>query len=607
MGRHESSTRPTKRIARGLRARKRSATRLLQGHRPFRAPLSSAVLRRSRSKPRSRFTFRSRLWLPGALLVIITASVGVTEAVPNGATAQAGEQVLSPDLQASLASLACPNQLRVVTAASYAPVVRAVARTLATGSNCVGVQLSVADGAAAATAVASTVADVWIPDDTSWPQLPNSLPLATGRGDVLATSPLYLVTLRSGPQLPSAAHSLAGLGALLGAPGPWTQVARDPALSGDAMVADGGLAAAVALTNGPLIAALDLTRAAQRATSTATTGGRTGGGAVDAGLPTAPNQVAVVAEYALLAAPNPNEYTVVAPISGPLLLRYSWFPTASAAANPIRSAALIRLHQALLAATAEVDAAGLRDGNWPAPAPSAAIREGLPALVGAATPVLTAQWMNHVLATWNPALRRANVLLAVDVSKSMANAPPGAPTAKINLVRAALTGALALWPDSSHMGVWKFGAQVAPPNDWQALTSIAALDARQRSLIATAITGVQAQTPGTGLDSTILAAYRQVQSNYQPGEPNVLLVFTDGVDPNDPGSTSLAQLEAGLASADPNAPVQLTVLDFGAGERATLTAALAPVGGQVEQITDADDTLGALLYAVAGGRTSTNS
>jgi Bacterial extracellular solute-binding protein/von Willebrand factor type A domain len=490
---------------------------------------------------------------------------------------------------------ACSRQVRVLTAASYAPVLREVAASLASGADCVAVHVTVADGIVAAAAVASSRADVWIPDDQSWPQLPNTLSLAPGAGSVIATSPLYLVTLRSGRQLPATARSTVGLGTELGSPGPWHLVVRDPVTSGDGMVAVGALATGVGAAKGPLVSALDMMRA-WRAGSTSSASG--------AALPTRAGQVAVVPEYALLAVPRVGDYTAAAFADRTALMRYSWFPTAAAVARPQLAAALDRLHQALTAPTADraLSAAGLRSAVWPAAAPKAAARAGLPAITARPMPVLSEHWMYHVLSTWEPALRRANMLVVIDVSGSMAERAPGATSAKIDLVRQGLTQAVALLPANSRLGLWQFGSQLAPPNDWQTVVSVANLNTAQRTRIARAGAALHARPTGTGLYDTILAAYRDLQAHYQTGIPNEVLVLTDGINRDDPSSISLTQLQAGLAATDHTKRVQLSIFGFGAAvPTIALGTALGPVDGQVDQLNSGEQAIGAFVHAVSGG------
>ena len=79
------------------------------------------------------------------------------------------------------------------------------------GAGCVSVQVTVADGENASQVVASDHADVWIPDDSAWLNLPVAAALAPGQPPVVATSPLYFVTPR-GKSLPTIARSWLGLG-----------------------------------------------------------------------------------------------------------------------------------------------------------------------------------------------------------------------------------------------------------------------------------------------------------------------------------------------------------------------------------------------------------
>ena len=172
------------------------------------------------------------------------------------------------------ASSACSATLRAVTASSFAPVLARIATTVADGPNCVRLQITTADGQAAPGVVAARGADVWLPDDASWRNLPSGLHLDDRQSDVVATSPMYLVTLSAaGNSLPTSARSWAGLGAELARQGRWRLVVRDPASSGDGMVAAGVLASAVFNKSGMLVSALDLMRAQQvgRTITTATT------------------------------------------------------------------------------------------------------------------------------------------------------------------------------------------------------------------------------------------------------------------------------------------------------------------------------------------------
>lgn len=533
----------------------------------------------------------------GLLIAAVAVLIAGTVAVVVGNLGGASQPRLrvsgteSPD--AARVNSSCPHKLTVVTAASFAAVLQRIAAPLASGTNCVAVRVKVADGRSAGDVVAATKADVWIPDNTNWATLPGPPKLATGgnAGTVLATSPLYFVTFGSGPALPASAGSWLGLSQLLARQGQWRLVLRDPAASGDGMVAAGGMAEAEYAAHGALVSALDLLRVWKAGTTTTAPG---------SGLPTKPNQVGIVPEYALRAAAQTGQYTITAPGDGTSLLRYTWYPTAAAAADPARKAAIARLFQALTAPSvaAKLSAAGLRGAAWPATAPAAV---KLPKASAAPMPALSEHFSYHVLATWQPALRTSNMLIVIDVSGSMADAAPGTKTAKIALVRQGVTQVDSLLPDTAMLGLWQFGSRLAPPHDWQSLVTPAPLSGGQRTAIVTAGNGLKARTTGTGLYDTILDAYRYQQAHYQSGMPDEVVLFTDGVNEDDPGSISLEQLHAGLDATDPHRRVQLSI--FGIGKKVpadALTAAIAPVGGQVDLLGSQDEVIGAFVHAVSG-------
>jgi hypothetical protein len=488
----------------------------------------------------------------------------------------------------------CTTRVRVVTATPFAPVLRQAAADVSSGTGCVGVDVTTADGSGAATVVSSSRADVWIADDSSWPQLPGPEELAQGQGSTVAISPMYLVRARSAPASPAAADTWLGLGRMLGRPAPARLVVADPSGSGAGMVAIGALAGAVLKADGPLVSALDMMRAWQYGTTVSSAA---------AAMPKTAAQVAVVPEYALLADGRTSSYDVVAPSDGAALMRFSWLPTAAAVGNPTTSAALTRLRLALSGprAVAALSAAGLRGPSWPTAAPPGAAKAGLPAVPVASLPTMAEHLMYHVLSTWRPALRRTNMLVVVDVSGSMAEKLPGTNTTKIDLIRQGIDQVNALLPPSAQLGLWQFGSQLAPPNDWEPVTAPALLTSGQRGAITTAAAKLVALPVGTGLYDTILAAYRYQQTRYLPGVPNQVIIFTDGVNQDDPVTISLGQLKTGLAALPGSRWVQLSVFGLGGSLPATsLTGALGPVSGQVDQLTNPDDVIGAFVHAVSG-------
>jgi hypothetical protein len=459
--------------------------------------------------------------------------------------------------------------------------------------------VTTADGRAAVRRAAEIKADVWIPDDASWAGPGAGLGLAPagtgGAGTVLATSPFFMVADRptmvrlqqSGGTWLSLAHEVAGGDRL-------RLVIRDPAGSGDGMVAAGSVADAVWLDEDMDASALWLADA-RRTTRIVADGGPA--------LPTAAGEIGLVPEYTLLPAIAGGD-TGLGALPGndhTAMLRYTWFPLAAAVADPVRSAALDRLRTRLRepSAVAAITAANLRAPDS-APKPTAT---SLPAPAATPFDVFDPHKVDHVFATWYAQDRRTNLLVVVDVSGSMADPAPGSKASRIDLVREGCRSVGALLPDESRMGLWEFGSELDGKRDYRRLVDAGPLDDGQRNRLGRAVGRLKAQETGTGLYDTVLAAYTSARDSYRPGVPNQVLVFTDGRNEDDENSMSAAQLSAALAkAADPQRPVMLSVVTFGrAAEAKVVEDAVKPVNGYVDVLTSAHEVAAVFIHVAAGG------
>jgi Bacterial extracellular solute-binding protein/von Willebrand factor type A domain len=540
----------------------------------------------------------SRIAVAAAALVAVGAPLGV-------AIHQLGQSSVNPTasspVRSSSAVAACSRQVRVVTASSFVPVLTQAARSLASGPNCVAIKATVADGQGAANVVASSVAaDVWISDDASWRGMPNNAKLsgaADSTGEVLATSPMYLVTLKN-VSLPPAESSWVGLAAAFSEQTGKRLVVCDPAGSGDGLVAAGAMSAVVFKLSGAVQSALESMRTWQKARTVTCSA---------PAFPQSSNEVGVVPEYELLRSGQADQYTVTAPTDSTAMMRFTWNPTSAAAADPSRSAALNALHDALTGpdSGAVLAANGLRGPTGQPLAEGGHDTAALPVQHAKPLFVLPQHLMWHVLTTWHPDQRKVNILVVVDVSGSMGNPASSIdPEPLISVVKQGVTQLSSLLPATSYFGLWKFGYQLSSPNDYQVLVPPGALDAGQHAKLASATPGLAAQDTGTALYNTILAAYHEQQAHYQNGMPNEVLIFTDGKNEDAPDSISIDQLKSGLAAADPKKRVQIAVLGY-RNELPVdqLTQALSPVGGQVDSLHTANDVLGAFVHAASGGLT----
>jgi hypothetical protein len=183
----------------------------------------------------------ARRWLPVALAVAAASAVTLVALRPWDRTDVARQ---SPDAGPAPAP-SCPRVLHVATASSFAPVLAALAPRLATGEDCLRVTVSLVNGRPAAGRLAELQADVWIPDDAAWASTAEQKLLArpgvAHSGTVIATSPVYLVADQTtARQLRrSGGDSWSGLAGLLRNRGGVRLSVRDPAGSGDGLVAAG--------------------------------------------------------------------------------------------------------------------------------------------------------------------------------------------------------------------------------------------------------------------------------------------------------------------------------------------------------------------------------
>ena len=174
-------------------------------------------------------------------------------------------------------------------------------------------------------------------------------------------------------------------------------------------------------------------------------------------------------------------------------------------------------------------------------------------------------------------------LLAVfDVSTSM-DAAVGTGT-RVTLARDAAKSALALFPDTSAIGLWIFARQLHGSEDWNQLLPIRTLSApaggtTQRDALRAQLDGLPGRLSpgGTGLYDTTLAAVRAARADYLPTSVSSVVILTDGRD-EDTGSIGLPNLVITLrAELDPRRPVK--VIGIGIGPDADL--------GALKQIADA--------------------
>ena len=163
-------------------------------------------------------------------------------------------------------------------------------------------------------------------------------------------------------------------------------------------------------------------------------------------------------------------------------------------------------------------------------------------------------------------------------------------------VTAALRDRITAMPADAAVGLWTFnkvdsGAAVptGPLGD--------PFGPQPRSAAITGVLDVTTPTSGGGVSfATLRAAYADAVANYRQGQPNSVLLITQGPH-TDQGLDGQALQDAIKAATDPKRPVTVNIIDFGGDpDRPTWEAVAKLTGGSYQEITasNSPDLTGAI-------------
>ena len=180
-------------------------------------------------------------------------------------------------------------------------------------------------------------------------------------------------------------------------------------------------------------------------------------------------------------------------------------------------------------------------------------------------PVPTRTDVTNLLADVTLIQKPAKTLALIDISGSMAQqVPGGGGQTRLDYARAAAVRGLREYPLNSQIGLWVFSRNLLPGQDYRQLVPIQSVgsSARQQQL-AGQLAGIEVNPDGgTGLYDSVLAAVRQVRSQWDPQRFNSVLVLSDGQN-DDRGSIGLQELTATLTAEQGNRPVPVIGIAFG--------------------------------------------
>ncbi|MEU6076092.1 VWA domain-containing protein [Micromonospora sp. NPDC047074] len=248
------------------------------------------------------------------------------------------------------------------------------------------------------------------------------------------------------------------------------------------------------------------------------------------------------------------------------------------------------------------------DGNWgagfdaPQGAPSPAGGTPKPPANGggSAPGGLDPQAVERAVSSWSIATQSGRMLAIIDVSGSMKEKVANAGNATRQQVTAeAARRGLNLFDDSWSIGLWTFSTELVGSRDHRELVAIAPLS-RQRGKLEQALGSIRSSSGNTGLYDTVLAAYQEVQEDWEPGRVNSVVLFTDGKNEDSDGITQQRLLTELNKIKDPERPVQVVIIGIGGDVSAAELKSITDVTGGGAFVTEDPTKIGDIfLKAIA--------
>ncbi|MEV0004019.1 substrate-binding domain-containing protein [Micromonospora sp. NPDC050980] len=248
------------------------------------------------------------------------------------------------------------------------------------------------------------------------------------------------------------------------------------------------------------------------------------------------------------------------------------------------------------------------DGNWGngfqaptgAPSPANGGEKQVPPSGQGGAADLDPVAISTATTTWSVATQSGRMLCVIDVSGSMKKPVATANGASREQVTvAAASQGLGLFDDSWSIGLWTFSTKLQGSQDWQELVGIRPLSSN-RGELQRGLASVRPSSGDTGLYDTVLAAYKKVQQDWEPGKVNSIVLFTDGKNEDDNGISQKELLAQIKKLKDDEQPVQVIIIGIGTEvNRAELKSITDASGGGAFVTTDPSKIGEIFLQAIA--------
>jgi hypothetical protein len=251
--------------------------------------------------------------------------------------------------------------------------------------------------------------------------------------------------------------------------------------------------------------------------------------------------------------------------------------------------------------------AGFRSGGAVAGVPAQFARSyGLDSQLLQIAPAASAIEAPTVLQAWSKLEVFSRDLTLVDVSSNMAkSSSPGTPSYEQELSQAATIG-LALFADTSNLGLWEFSDHMTGALPYKDLMSIGPLPeqvgllTRRQQLVKINENLTPTSVSNTALYGTILAGYKYLLRTYQPKFFNALIVLGSGVE-SAPGDITAQELIKDLNKlSSPSRKISIIMVIFGEPPNFPQLQEISTVtGGQAYAITKPSQVFEVFYEALA--------
>ncbi|MFD8492574.1 substrate-binding domain-containing protein [Amycolatopsis sp. NPDC059657] len=203
--------------------------------------------------------------------------------------------------------------------------------------------------------------------------------------------------------------------------------------------------------------------------------------------------------------------------------------------------------------------------------------------------------LDKLLASWVELRKKANVLLVVDVSGSMADSVDGTGKNKMELAKQAAVTSLGQFSDADQVGLWSFSTKLDGNRDYRELVPVAPMGP-QRATLKSRLEGLIPQG-GTGLYDSSLAAYQHIKQHLDPDAINAVVVLTDGRN-EDPGGISIDNLIAELHSEGDSDAVRMFTIGYGSDADQEILRRIAQATNASAYDSSKADTIDQVFTAV---------